>query len=86
MTVLGAAARLGRQDPLDFDGVAAPRQPHLVGECGEGRDLIVGHRGERGQLVEIQEAALVDEGSTGGLQQGSGHGRTVVAACRTGPN
>ena len=66
VAVLGAAAGLGRQDPLDLDLGPAPGQPDLVGERGQRHDGAVGQRGERRQLVRREEAALVEEGVLSG--------------------
>ena len=54
VAVLGAATRLGREDALHLDGVAAPGQPDLVGEGGERRDLSVGNRRQRRKLFGCQ--------------------------------
>ena len=62
VAVLGAAARLGRQDALDLDLGPAPGQPDLVRQGGEVHDGTVGQRGQGGELVGRQEAALVEEG------------------------
>ena len=62
VAVLGAAAGLGRQDPLDLDLGPAPGQADLVGQRGQGHDGAVGQGGQGGQLVPGQQAALVEEG------------------------
>ena len=64
VAVLGAAAGLGREDALDLDLGPAPGQPHLVGQRGQVHDGAVGQRGEGGELVPGQQAALVEEGAS----------------------
>jgi hypothetical protein len=77
LAVLGAAARLGGQDPLDLDDVAAPRQAHLVREGSQRRVVGVGHTRQVRQLVERQLAPIVEQRPSGGVEQfGRGwHGR-----------
>ncbi len=69
VAVLGAAAGLGRQDALDLDRVAAPRDAHRVGGVGEGGDVVVGQRGQGGELVERELAPVVDERPASGVDQ-----------------
>ncbi len=61
MAVLGAPTGLGREDALDLDLGAAPGETHLMGQCGQVHDRAVGQRGQRGELVDGQETALVEE-------------------------
>ena len=70
MAVLGASARLGRQDPLDFDLGAAPGQTNLVGECGQRRDVGVGQGGETGELPAGQQPLLVEQRDLCGVDAG----------------
>ena len=72
VAVLGAAAGLGRQDPLDLDGVAAPREAHLVGQGGQRRHRRIGHVGEGGQLGGAQHPPLVEQRGLGGADGPAG--------------
>jgi hypothetical protein len=74
VAVLGAAARLGRQDPFDLDGRPVPGQPDLVGQRGQGGDVLVGQLGQRGQDVHADGAPFVEQDRPGHAQRVSDHG------------
>ena len=61
VAVLRAPARLGRQDALHLDGVAAPGQADLVGQGGQGRHQAVGNGGQLGQLARGEPSAIHDQ-------------------------
>ena len=75
VAVLGAAAGLDRQDALDLDLGAAPREADLVGERGERRHRLVGDPGEHGELVGGEEAPVVEQRLLGVLQRQACLGR-----------
>ena len=67
--VLGARARLGVDQALELDLGAAVREPHLVGERDERRQLVEREVGDREHLVAGEAAALVEQRALGGLQR-----------------
>ena len=66
MAVLGAAPRLGREDPLHLDLGSAPGQAHLVGERGQCRHRLVGDHGQCPQFLGPEGAMVVEQGLGGG--------------------
>jgi hypothetical protein len=80
VAVLRAASGLGRQDPLDLDGVAAPIQADLVGEGRQRWNDGVRHCGQFGQLGRRQPLAphhqLISGRGQGVECRRRGHGST----------
>ena len=93
VAVLGAAPGLGREDALDLDRRPAPGQPDLVGQRGQCRHRLVGHDGQRCQLLGVEGAALVEQGAGGRGDQApqrvggplGGRGRTHGTGARRAP-
>jgi hypothetical protein len=59
VAVLGAAAGLERDDPLDLDLLAAPLHPDVVREREQFRQLVVRSAEDLDQLLLAQPGALL---------------------------
>ena len=78
VAVLGAAAGLEADDPLDLDLRAAVLHPYVVGELEQLGDRVVGEPQHLDQLVVRQALAVVEDLGAGALQDVS-HAQQITA-------
>ena len=76
--VFGARARLGVDQALELDLGPAPREPHLVRERDQRRQLVEREVRDGERFVAGEAAALVEQGAFGGDERRCGHAGIVT--------
>ena len=75
--VFGAGARLGVDEALELDLGPAPREPHLVGERDQRRQLVEREARDCERFLTGQVTVFVEQGAFGVDERHRGHGGIV---------